>query len=248
MQNPCLTPTISASIVNVYSQTYNMCYRVSQQVIMEASIIDNHTTTPSDGFVEKGLTFGARVKTVARRTVEFGPKKFRKDVPKGYQAKIKGFVDGKIIIGVTSTVGGKEMSTDVACKAEGLTPVAGAAAAAGAEAPSSSSGPASDPKCMSGFEFLGDRTQFELLKNWGKQLTASDQDLQSTRFKETCGFVLRNLNAHAPEYGEKDCHPPRAIRHQMHAHRFIVTEVRPYHFLWLTTCNFILNYYLEISY
>jgi len=160
--------------------------------------VDNHTAS-SDGMVEQGLTIGAKVQLMARRTVELGPKKIRKDIPKGYESTIKGFVDGKVLITFTCSVNGKELSQDVSFKPDVLVAVAATSAS------SSSSSQKASGKCLAGLEFLGDQSEFELVSKWSKKQTSEDEDFSTMRKKDTVGFTLRALGSALPEYNEEEC-------------------------------------------
>ena len=165
-------------------------------MVEAAKFDDDHALTASDSWMESGFIVGGEVKLVRRITVELGPDKVRKDIPKGQVLTIAAFTDDKVVV----VYDRGDAQERVHVKKESLelfkpdsTPES-----------DKKGGQAQAGKCLKGLEFLGEANAFEVIKDWPNKLACHDSELKTTRLKESIGFMLGSLQAQAPQYSEED--------------------------------------------
>ena len=81
---------------------------------------DLMTRTPSTELAELGYYMGCALTTKLRITVEFGPKKFRRDMPKGTCVFFQGHEDGEPIVRFTTDINNENVEADAKVKKSNL--------------------------------------------------------------------------------------------------------------------------------
>ena len=160
--------------------------------------------------IKLGFFIGTKVVLARRVTHEFGPSKFRKDVPKGYATSIKGMAGGKPVVRLEAMVGKKTFGADVSLKLECLALPAKAKAEHDSDSDDKADDVGKNKKVFKKYPWLevksGDNAtlRVEVIPAWQKRLMDTDTYVIHKRVESKVGMVLQSLRNSFPTLGPDD--------------------------------------------
>jgi hypothetical protein len=179
--------------------------------VLAPANFENHkfVKTNCAKLLDNGFSIGAKIMLTKRITVEFGPRKFRKDLSKGVVGFIAGIVDDWPVVEFSTIVDKKEIKADVKIKFENIKKFDGTAETSLDDVASSSIGKSAKSSLGNDFKFLhtdddDEATTIEVIKKWEKLQCEHDPKYQALAMQSVMSFEMMCVSEVVPTLTEKD--------------------------------------------